>query len=488
LHDVGRVLGMKKTARVLSVLLGLAGAFGCPSKPPTVEDSDTSSGTTDTGESGSATAGAGCGDGVVEDDEACDDGNAVDGDGCESTCATTRAVRRIVAGGYCTCVVWEDGALRCWGSAEERCNGWGDAALFDLGDDETPASVGDVPSAVNVRGLDIGSHSCLVTADSEVRCWGRSDEFGQLGRGEPGGTPPTGVAEATPVTLGAEAVDVVVGGEHTCVRTTTGGVRCWGHNDGGQLGLGHTMNIGDDEDPASAAEVDLGGAAVQISAGTMHTCAVLDGGQVRCWGRGRFGDSPGGLLGRGDTLDIGDDELPASVDPVALPGPAARIVVRGGHTCALLRDGSLVCWGDNAYGQLGLGHTDNVGDDEVPDPAGIVGLSAPVVDLALYAHGTCVLLESEGVRCWGSGLAGVHGYGHTMDVGDDELPVELPAVDLGAGEFVELAAGGAHVCVRTAKGALRCWGFNGYGQLGLGHRMNIGDDETPASAGNVPYL
>jgi alpha-tubulin suppressor-like RCC1 family protein len=99
----------------------------------------------------------------------------------------------------------------------------------------------------------------------------------------------------------------------------------------------------------------------------------------------------------------------------------------------------------------------------------------------------CVLLANQELRCWGDGSAGAHGYGHTMNLGDDELPAELPPLDLGGGEVVGIAAGGEHVCARKQSGALRCWGFNSDGQLGYGHTMNLGDDEVLSTIGNVPY-
>jgi alpha-tubulin suppressor-like RCC1 family protein len=292
--------------------------------------------------------------------------------------------------------------------------------------------------------------------------------------------------DALAVELGTNAVDVGIGNRYTCALTDAGSVRCWGLNDVGQLGLGHKMNIGDDEPPKAAGDLSLGGKAVQLVVTESHACALLELGAVRCWGRGAFDEGTAGMLGYGSKEHVGDDELPSAVGPVDLPGPVERLATGARHTCAVLRDGQMFCWGANLYGQLGLGHTDDIGDDETPAVAGAVDV-APVIDLALYANGTCVLFEDGTVQCWGDGLAGSHGHGHTNTLGDDELPATLPLLELGGGEFVQLAAGGAHVCARTAEGVLRCWGFNHRGQLGYGHTMDIGDDELPASAGPVQY-
>src|SRR5690606_11302419 len=119
-------------------------------------------------------------------------------------------------------------------------------------------------------------------------------------------------AGAGTVDLGDQtAVTITAGGSTTCVITATGAVRCWGRNDSGQLGLGSTGNIGDDETPDAVGAVDLGGTrAIAISAGNAHVCAVLETGSVRCWGAGA-----NGRLGYGNTANIGDDETPWSAGP-----------------------------------------------------------------------------------------------------------------------------------------------------------------------------
>src|SRR5690606_32039773 len=114
--------------------------------------------------------------------------------------------------------------------------------------------------------------------------------------------------------------------------------------------------------------------------------ALLDGGGVRCWGLGA-----GGQLGRGDTASVGDDELPSAHGDLDLGGPAVAIAAGVEHACAVLDDGSLRCWGDNQYGQLGHGHTRTIGDDETPESAGAVPLGAAVVQVAVGRRRTCVV-------------------------------------------------------------------------------------------------
>ena len=110
-------------------------------------------------------------------------------------------------------------------------------------------------------------------------------------------------------------VPLEAGDFHTCALLQGGAVRCWGQATRGALGYGNTNNIGDDETPAAAGDVNVGGPVVQLAAGSDHTCALLQGGAVRCWGEGADGQ-----LGYGNTNDIGDDEMPASAGDVNVGG------------------------------------------------------------------------------------------------------------------------------------------------------------------------
>ncbi|HEV2060791.1 MAG TPA: hypothetical protein VGR11_15675, partial [Solirubrobacteraceae bacterium] len=132
---------------------------------------------------------------------------------------------------------------------------------------------------------------------------------------------------------------------HTCAVQGGGEVRCWGYGVGGRLGYPSAVtpanpSIGDDETPGSAGPVALGGGATAISAGAFHNCALLEGGSVRCWG---FGGE--GRLGYRNVETIGDNEPPGSVGPVELGGSATAISAGGGHSCAVLVGGSVRCWG-----------------------------------------------------------------------------------------------------------------------------------------------
>lgn len=376
-----------------------------------------------------------------------------------------------------TCALLADGAVRCWG-------GWvhGYGHTNNIGDNETPASAGNV----NVGGLvsqisaSLG-HTCAVLVNGSVRCWGTGD-YGRLGYGN---TEFIGdnefPADAGDVNVGAPVSQVAAGFWHTCATLTNGKVRCWGRGADGQLGYGNTDHIGDDEAPAAAGDVNVGGLVSQVAAGYSHTCAVLTDGNVRCWGSGFDG-----ALGYSTTI-IGDNESPASAGNVNVGGSVTQVVVGQHHTCALLTTGSVRCWGRGTEGQLGYGNTNHIGINRSPASAGDVNVGGIVTQIAAGSAHTCALLADGNVRCWGLGTFGRLGYGNQNNVGDDETPASAGNVNVG-GTVTQIDAGDAHTCALLTNGSIRCWGYETNGRLGYGTGVWIGDNEDPASAGDVPYL
>lgn len=222
--------------------------------------------------------------------------------------------------------------------------------------------------------------------------------------------------------MGGVVIELDAGGSHTCARLESGKVRCWGRS---QLGYGNMNAIGDDETPASAGDVDVGGVVVEITTGHGHTCARLEAGSVRCWGYGSDGQ-----LGYGNTEWVGDDETPASVGDVDVGGVAVGLAAGSSHTCARLETGDIRCWGVGSFGQLGYGNTEWIGDDETPASAGKVNVGGMVLDLAPGGGHTCARLEDGAMRCWGWNFEGELGYGHTNQIGDDETPASAGDVSV----------------------------------------------------------
>ncbi len=421
-----------------------------------------------------------CGNGVLDLDEDCDDGNTANNDGCDEDCEATRVVQ-VGAGGGHSCVLLRSGAVRCWGHGLYGQLGYGNIA--NIGDDETPAEIGDVEVGGRVVQITVGADTtCAMLEAGTVRCWGTGTE-GRLGYGN---TDNVGDDE-TPAMVG----EVDVGGEVdgissdvvTCARVSGGSVRCWGSGIFGDLGYGNTDTIGDDEVPADAGDVDVGGPVAQVVAGTA-VCAVLEGGSLRCWGHGMFG-----RLGYGNTDNVGDDETPADVGDVDVGGSVTQVDTGAIHTCALLEDGTVRCWGTPDYGQLGYGNAEVVGatPDALPSSRGPVQVGGTVASISAGGRNTCARLDGGAVRCWGRGDDGQLGLGNTEDVGDDEVPADVETISIG-GTVVQVSTGGAHTCVLLEQGTVRCWGRARDGQLGYGNIENVGDapDRLPSDAGDVP--
>jgi alpha-tubulin suppressor-like RCC1 family protein len=296
------------------------------------------------------------------------------------------------------------------------------------------------------------------------------------------------------------AAQIDAGQNHTCALQSAA-LRCWGFNREGELGIGNADTIGDNETPAAAPPADLGPGrtATAVSAGDFHTCAVLDDGSVRCWG---FGQN--GRLGIGSQVNIGDDESPASVPPVNLgPGHTAKAITAGGaHTCAILDDNTVRCWGYAFWGELGYGNPDpdpatpteepmplDIGDDPGETAAvGPVNLGPGRSAKAISAGDlhTCAILDNDSVRCWGAGVDGQLGYGNQQNVGDRDTPASAGPVDLGPGRTAKaISVGNGFACARLDDASVRCWGFGLDGRLGYGNTASIGDNEAPGSVGPV---
>jgi alpha-tubulin suppressor-like RCC1 family protein len=293
-----------------------------------------------------------------------------------------------------------------------------------------------------------------------------------------------------PLVAGDRVISVTAGSFSTCALTQAGHVFCWGRNDKGELGLGDTQHHGDE--PGEIRRVELGDQrrALQLSIGQWHRCALLDDGALKCWGRNMHGQlGLSDALDRGASLGDMGDQLPA----VDLGSGRRALQVSAGalHTCALLNTGAVACWGSNMGGRLGLGFSTT--DTASPlsawgDQASEMGDALPTIALSSgagavrglsvgYDH-SCARFASGKLQCWGLNYVGQLGLGDTHARGDQvsEMGDSLPPVWLGVGRsVVAISAGGAFGCARLDDGSLKCWGGNAYGQLGLGHTLHQGD-------------
>lgn len=214
---------------------------------------------------------------------------------------------------------------------------------------------------------------------------------------------------------------------------------------------------------------------VDLSAGTGHVCMLLEAGAVRCWGANHLGQ-----LGYGNLNTLGDNESAAQIGNVDVGGTAVAIAAGGTHTCALLSTGAVRCWGSGYGGRLGFGNILDVGDNETPASIGDVNIGGTAVQIETGSNHTCALLSTGKVRCWGMSGYGQLGYGNELSVGDDERPADVGDVNLGA-FATQITAGSGHTCALLATGNVRCWGSGRYGQLGYGNELDIGDDASSTS-------
>lgn len=308
--------------------------------------------------------------------------------------------------------------------------------------------------------------TCAIDPAGGLFCWGVNDH-GQVGDG-------TTIDRDTPVGVTGLASGVAAasaGDDTTCVVTTSGGAKCWGRNHRGQLGDG-TMT--ESHVPVDVTGLTSGVAA--IAAGGIASCAVTTAGGAKCWGR-----NARGMLGDGT---LTDSTVP--VDVSGLTSGVAAITVGGAHACALTTGGGVKCWGANDNGELGEGTTT---DSNVP--VDVTGLSSGVSAIVTHpsvGFGTCALLATGAVECWGSALAltattpyavpglaagvdaisllsgsglalvdgAVKSFSLPFEPGPDSAVFDVPGLTSGI-----VAVGGApsdHMCVLTAAGEVKCWG------------------------------
>jgi alpha-tubulin suppressor-like RCC1 family protein len=227
--------------------------------------------------------------------------------------------------------------------------------------------------------------------------------------------------------------------------------------------------------------VDLGlhRTASAIATGLTHVCAILDDHSLKCWG-----DNSYGQLGQGDTATRGDGTLPMGdgLPPIALGTKRTARAVAAGHvhTCSVLDDGSVKCFGGNV-GQLGLGDATDRGraPNQMGDnlPAVNLGssLSATTIS-ALFRH-VCVTLDDSHGKCWGLNADGQLGLETLNDHGGGpgQMGDALPEISLGRGETPSSTSVGAlHTCALLGSAHVKCWGNNDFGQLGLGDTVERG--------------
>ena len=251
---------------------------------------------------------------------------------------------QVSAGHHHSCALTSGGNVKCWGDANKGQLGNGNTA-----DSNWPVYVIEAEGSSNtldsIVQIDAGEfHTCVLTTKGGVKCWGNGE------KGELGSTTKKDKNPAPVVIMGADSqpltgvVQLAAGLSFNCAVTISGGVKCWGLGEQGQLGNGSYEDKDVPVDVVDADNKPLTGI-VQITAGEDHACALTNTANVKCWGHGN-------MLGRGTNQD--NKNVPVEVQ--ALSG-IAHLTGGDSHACAVSNIGNVKCWGEGAQGQLGNGET-----------------------------------------------------------------------------------------------------------------------------------
>lgn len=339
--------------------------------------------------------------------------------------------------------------MLCWGGNYRAQIGTGlSSSMF--GGESSPVPVVGLTDVVS---LALGEqHTCAVLADGTARCWGRND-YGQVGAGfvSPFETP--FVSTPTQVIGLSNVVSMSASAATTCAVLADGTARCWGWNAYGQLGDGSTT------DRTSPVQVSGLTGVSQLDLGSTHACARLSNGSVRCWGSNSVGQ-------------LGDGSTTSSTTSVSVAGlqniTQVDVGTEGFHTCARRNDSTLFCWGSNFYGQLGDGSTTTR-----PSPVQVSGGFNAVSVSAGSAH-TCAISTSGSLFCWGIANSGQLGIGAVPFGPNPDCPNSnnircyTSPQSVAAGTPTMVSAAPNSTCTLYADLSIKCWGHNGYGQVGDG--------------------
>lgn len=332
----------------------------------------------------------------------------------------------VAVGGIHACGTGTDGTLWCWGENDRG----------QLG--VTTVSLGATPVRVGLRSdwervWSSVFFSCARASDG-LWCWGQND-VGQLGNG----TMTESEMEPVKALVPEDFVSVALGQLFGCALLADGSVRCWGEGSAGQLGDGDTMAS---SEPVNVA---LQEQALALHAGAIHACVDVAGG-IHCWGSG-----PEGQLGTGTM-----DPQPMPVEAFANVGADRIVLATFQRSCARTPGGQTYCAGRNDHAQLGNGVASM---EPVVEPQAVPALD----ELQQFAGGishSCGLAEDGSLLCWGGNAEGQVGNGSTAPA--------LQPIEIGDGDWTFVPAGSFNTCAIDTEDRLWCWGANESGQTGAG--------------------
>ncbi|HET6777990.1 MAG TPA: hypothetical protein VFH26_03825 [Gemmatimonadales bacterium] len=357
---------------------------------------------------------------------------AAEADAASSALATTAPLsfREISAGTHGSCGITTDYRAYCWGY------GWlgdGTDARFVLRPVAVAGGLQFVQISVGIN------HTCGVTRDSRAYCWGLNIEGGLGNLSEEPRTSPE------PVAGGLRFRQVSAGSQYTCGVTTADVAYCWGSNSNGQLGDGTTTQ-------RSTPTAVAGGLSFRQVSASGHTCGATTENRAYCWGGNLRGELGTGRYGRRN----------GSLTPAAVVGNHRfrQVIAGGAHSCGLTPGDRVYCWGDNPYGELGIG---TIGGRYTRPVAVVGGLQFSQVGSGF--NRTCATTLEQKGYCWGRNTYGTLGDGATT-----HRP--RPRAVGGELQFSRLSTTlGHHSCGVSTGNRAYCWGLNDSGQLGDGTQI-----------------
>lgn len=323
-----------------------------------------------------------------------------------------------------SCGLTKAGGVKCWGTNSTGVFGTGATGSTAL----RPVSVVGAESGINA--ISAGANSiCAVTMAGSVKCWGLNNN-GQLGLST------TTSQSSTPLTIAglSGVADIKVGGSSVCALTSNGGVKCWGSNSSGQIGNGSTGGVV--TAPADVSGLQSG--VKQVAVGNTHACAVLSDGTAKCWGAGSYGA-------------LGDGTTQAKNTPVTVTAVSETIVkISAGslYSCAVLGNGSVKCWGDNAKRNLGDGSFSSSYSVAAKTATGVVGAK----DIFTSSYTTCAILSNNTSMCWGTNDKGQNAEGYASTYRP------TPTASKGMTDIKSMAPSTNHGCATLLNGSAMCWG------------------------------
>ncbi len=413
-----------------------------------------------------------------------------------------------------TCARRQNGKVKCWGynyyTMFAQANGASDVNLGDspgdLGNSLLATDLGTINGEIVTAkfGVPGSQHACFVTTSNQMKCWG-ANNYGQLGAETttsfPGSTTSETGNNRAAVEIGSSSpvIDLVSNGHSTCALLASGAVKCWGKNQYGKLGQGHAVDTGSGSNQMganlSSVELPTGRTAKAIAAGLHHVCVISDQELVYCWG-----NNTSGQLGHGNSVSaVGDapSEMGNNLPITDLGGTVKAIAAGTDHSCAIMIDGSVKCWGGNSYGQLGQGYTTSIGISPSSMgtnlPAVSLGTGRTAKKIVAGVNISCAILDNNATKCWGMGSYGGLGQGNNNALGDNtmEMTDYLAPIDLGSGRYAKSLTASYHVCAVLDNNDIVCWGENGAGgKLGRGQNLSempqLGDGANEMGAYLIP--